>query len=295
MTPAPDPARDARRTVYALLITLAVGVTAGRILSTERLSEPSVHRRDSDTAPRPAWPKARPEPSPTFSSNDRSRWALARALVEEGTFVIGRRDRMVVLASGPAVLAAADPVQAWALLAAGYQARVASDHGVIFEDGWQSVDKVLHPTTLDYYSTKPPLLSLLAAGEYWILRTAFGWSMSERPFAVVLTTVATLNLLPLIVYLAILAALAERFGRSDWGRYYLVAAGGFATLVTPFLISLNNHTPAAALVAVAVYAAVRIADGGGGGWYALAGLTTGLAVCNRAAGGGWGARCSSIC
>ena len=29
---------------------------------------------------------------PTFGSNDRSRWATVRALVDEGTFVIGRRD-----------------------------------------------------------------------------------------------------------------------------------------------------------------------------------------------------------
>src|SRR5262245_25568277 len=89
---SPETATAPRRTIYWLLITVAVGVTGGRLLSAERLNEPSVHRADDDkTTPRPTWPKARPKPSPTFSSNDRSRWALVRALVDEGTFVVGRR------------------------------------------------------------------------------------------------------------------------------------------------------------------------------------------------------------
>lgn len=281
MTPHPESSRDARNTVYLVLLTLALGVAGGRIFSTERLHEPSVHRPDSSSVPRPPWPKVRPEPSPMFGSNDRSRWALARALVEEGSFVIGRRDPLVVASSGPAVLAAADPLGAVALLAAGYQARIASDRGIIFEDGYQSVDKVLHPARLEFYSTKPPLLSLFAAGGYWLLRSAFGWTMTEQPFRVVLTLVALFNLLSMLVTLLVLMALAERFGRGDWGRYFIVAAGGFATLMTPFMVTLNNHTIATAAVAAALYATVRIREGGGVGWHALVGLASGLAVGNE--------------
>ena len=91
MTTAPDNAAS-RSLVYGLLITLAVGLNLGRLASLERVNEPSVHKPDGDTRPRPAWPKVRPEPSPTFGSNDRSRWATVRALVEKGTFVIGQRD-----------------------------------------------------------------------------------------------------------------------------------------------------------------------------------------------------------
>src|SRR5437763_15572963 len=109
MMPPPDREPvSSRRLVYGLLIALAAGLTAGRIASAERLYEPSVHRGAGQDVPRPAWPATRPEPWPTFSSNDRSRWAAVRALVDEGTFVIGRRDRTVVLASGPAVLAGGD-------------------------------------------------------------------------------------------------------------------------------------------------------------------------------------------
>jgi hypothetical protein len=282
MTPPPDAPRDFRRGAYALLIALAVGLTAGRILSAERLFEPSVHRPDDrPDVPRPAWPRSRPEPWPTFSSNDRSRWAAVRALVDEGTFVIGRRDRTVVLASGPAVLAAATPIQAAVLLQAGYQARVGSDRGIIFEDGFQSVDKVLHPERLEFYSTKPPLLTVLAAGEYYLLKKLFGWSIVAQRWEVIRTILFTFNVVPLVIYLVVLAWLAERFGATDWGRLYVVAAGGFATLVSPFLITFNNHTVAASSAIVAVWAVVRIAAGVGPGMFVLAGLAAGFTACNE--------------
>src|SRR5262249_13414461 len=169
-----------RRLVYGLLITLAVGLTAGRIASVERLHEPSVHKALGSDVPRPAWPATRPDPSPTFSSNDRSRWAAARALVEQGTFVIGKRELPAVQAYAPAILAG-DPLRAAVLVAAGYFARTKHDSGIIFEEGFQSVDKVLKPDTDEFYSTKPPLLTLMMAAEYWVLDRAFGWSMAESP------------------------------------------------------------------------------------------------------------------
>jgi hypothetical protein len=272
-----------RRLVYALLITVAAGLAAGRLLSAERVYEPSLHRPPTGTSepPRPAWPAKRPKPWPTFSSNDRSRWATVRALVDEGTWVIGRRDPQVVLCSAPAALAARDVLQASVLLQAGYAARVASDEGIIFEDGFQSVDKVLHPSQLEFYSTKPPLLTVLAAGEYWLLKHAFGWSIVEQRWAVIRTIVFTFNVVPLVLYLLLLSRFAERFGSTDWGRYYVVAAGCFATLVTPFLISFNNHTVATTSALAALYLVVRLAEKGGGnpGAFALAGLAAGFTAC----------------
>jgi hypothetical protein len=284
MTPPLDTRAADRRSVYGLLIVLAAGVAGGRILSAERLNEPSVHRAESDTSiPRPAWPTRRPEPWPTFSSNDRSRWAVVRALVDEGTFVIGRRNRTVVLASGPAMLAARDPIQAAVLFQAGYLSRTRKEMntGIIFEDGWESVDKVLHPTRLEFYSTKPPLLAILAAGEYALLKKLFGWNIFDDRWQVIRTIVFTFNVIPLVVYLAILAWLAERFAVSEWARYYVVAAGGFATLVSPFLIAFNNHTVATASAAVALYATVRVLSGAGGWYCALAGLAAGFTACNE--------------
>ncbi len=77
------------------------------------------------------------------------------------------------------------------------------------------MDKVLDPSTLQYYSSKPPLLTVLVAGEYWLLARAFGWSLVEQRWEVVRTVLVTFNLVPLLVYLIILAWLAERLGLAN--------------------------------------------------------------------------------
>src|SRR5262245_4073661 len=83
---------DSRRSIYALLLATAAGVTAGNIAAVQRGYEPSAFRAMNSLQPGPNWPADRPAATPTLRSNDRSRWATVRALVEEGTFVIGRRD-----------------------------------------------------------------------------------------------------------------------------------------------------------------------------------------------------------
>jgi hypothetical protein len=252
----PSESAASRSLVYGLLIALAVGLNLGRLASTEYVLEPSVHKPDGDKRARPAWPKTRPDPWPTFGSNDRSRWATVRALVERGTFVIGQRD-----------LRDRDPLT--------------RDTGIIFEDGWKSVDKMMDPKTGEFYSTKPPLLTMVAAGEYWVLNRLLGWSIVEDRWLVIPLILLTLNLLPFVGYLMLLAWLAERFGTTDWARYFIVAAGGFATMVGPFLITFNNHTVATAGVALALYLVLRLveAEGRGAGLFALAGLTAGFTAC----------------
>ncbi len=286
MTPPPD-ALATRRLVCAVLITLAVGSAAGRVLSTQRVYEPKLFlppRTPYDpTRAKTVWPKERPEPPmPTFSSNDRSRWATVRSLVDDGTYVVGRRDREVVLASGPAMLAAADPLSLACLLQAGFRLRVGTDSGIAFEPGWGTVDKVLDPDRLQFYSTKPPLLSTMVAGEYWLLKKSFGWTLKDQPQEVVRTALVTINVLPLAVYLWLLVLLLERHGASDWATIFLVAAAAFGTLVTPFLTTFNNHTIGTFSVLIALYAALRITEGEDRpALHIVAGLFAGFAVTNE--------------
>jgi hypothetical protein len=276
-----------RRHLYALIVVVAAGAATGRILSTENVAGPSLHRPEGASGDtRPAWPRTRPEPYPTFGSNDRSRWAAVRALVDDGTWAVGHRDRRTVLDSIAVPLAGTGPLDVATLHAAAQQARVRSDSGIVTEDGWKTVDKVLHPTRLEFYSSKPPLLTALAAGEYWLLKKTFGWSITDDRGSVIRTILLTFNVVPLVVYLLLLGRLADLFGATDWGRLFVVTAAAFATLLTPFLNTFNNHTVATCAAVVALYAAVSIllreGEGPPGrGWFALAGFFAGLTACTE--------------
>jgi hypothetical protein len=225
-----------RRRVYTLLIVVATATAAGRVLSTERVYEP--HLAPPPNIPTDgryqAWPATPPRAVPTFGSNDRSRWDTVRALVDDGTFVIGHYDPALVSPNNPEGIS-----------------------GIAFEDGWKTIDKVLHPERKVFLSSKPPLLTVLMAGQYWLLKHTFGWAISHQTNEVVRTGLLTFNVLPFALYLFLLSRLAEEFGRTDWGRLYIVAAAAFGTLLTLFLITFNNHTPAAVAALVALYAALR--------------------------------------
>src|SRR5262249_8245841 len=98
---------------------------------------------------------------------------------------------------------------------------------------------------------------------------------------VVRTILLLVNWLPFLVYLVLFARLADRLGASDWGRLYVVAGACFATLVTPFVLTFNNHTVATFSVLFALYAAVSRAPALPRPHPVLAGLFAGFAVCNE--------------
>lgn len=283
-----------RQRVYALLIIVALAGVLGRIFAVATVNEPHLSRSDpaltsaalllplaASSAPEAAlllaagevkwgevgpdepsrlWPKARPEPTPTLGGNDRSRWATVRALVDQGTYVIGERKQDSL----------DDPTKF-------------HDEGIVTEKGWETLDKVLHPQRQEFYSSKPPLLPTLVAGEYWVLKHLLGWSITDRDqrWLVVRTVLVTVNWLPLAIYLVLLARLAERLGTTDWGRLYVVTAAGFATLMTPFSIVLNNHTVGAWSALFALYPALQVLNSERRSPlnFATAGLFAGFAVC----------------
>lgn len=251
-----------RRAAYTLLILVAVAGVAGRVVGVGRVIEPWLFRGpdDPETSQKGKWPPARPEPQPTHGDNDRSRWATVRALVHEGTYVIGRREG--VDAEGKGI-----------------------DRGIVTEDGWRTIDKVLHPDRQEFYSSKPPLLPTLLAGEYWLLYHGLGWDITdpkERWF-VIPTILLTVNVLPWAFALLLLARVAERHGATDWGRLYVVAAAGFGTFLTTFAVTLNNHSIAAWSVMFALYAALRIWDEPRptAGPYLMAGFFAAFAAANE--------------
>ena len=225
MTNVDDP--SLRRAMYGMLLFVTIGITTARIIGVELVYEPSIANRP--------WPSERPEKMPTFGSNDRSRWATVRALVENGTFVIGERIK--------------DPK-----VEKGYR-----DEGIVFQDGYKSIDIVKNPETNKFYSSKPPLYSCVVACEYWLLVETFGWSLTEPHYRwpVVCTILITFNILPLIVFFCLLARLLEEYGTTNWGRIFVFTAACFGTFLTTFAVTLNNHTPAACCVMFAIYPLFR--------------------------------------
>jgi len=277
--------------IAGIVIALAMAIALAKLLSAQRLYEPSYHRAPGEApGSRSAWPTTRPTPMPTFSSNDRSRWATVRSLVDDGTFIVGKRDTFAYILTAVAQTGQTEFFPALTTAACGLSKRISSSSGISFEDGWQTVDLVLHPDELNFYSTKPPLLPIMVAGEYWIIKKLTGWTLKEHPFGVVRIILFTINLIPFFIYLLVFWALLQRFSKSDWACIYALTIAALGTSVLPFLNSFNNHTMATFSVLFAIYGIVRIqeiADAKsktawqGSFWFALVGLLCGFAVCNE--------------
>lgn len=257
--------------VYALLIALAVGNMAGRLLAVNsvnradlethlinaelrraerdlRAQELSEEQLQQELAEAQDRIKAEMQlQRPFLSANDRSRWLAARALVEQGTFAID---------------------------------------GLIDPHVWNTIDMVQHvgpDGQLHLYSSKPPLLATLVAAEYWLLRQLTGMTLDREPYFLGRLMLVTINILPLALMFAIVASLAERWGTTDWGRIFVVAAATFGTFLTTFAVVLNNHGVAAVSAAVALYAWARIRCDGDVRlrWFVLAGLASAFTAANE--------------
>jgi hypothetical protein len=126
--------------------------------------------------------------------------------------------------------------------------------------GWSTIDKVRQNG--HYYSSKPPVLSTLVAGVYWIVRAATGRSFNTRPEEAMRLILFIVNVIPMLIGVLVIVRLVERYARSGFARLFIVAAFAFSTFLTTFCVTLNNHTVAALAVVAALYPSCRIlADG----------------------------------
>ncbi len=232
-----DPAASLRRAAVAMLCTIACFMAAGRLASVASVDKLALEKRLVDDLVKreqaagrtieraEAAERIRRDKRllrPFLSANDRSRWLTARALVEKGTFAI---DDLVV------------------------------------EPGWDTIDAVAHPDAsgrLRLYSSKPPLLSVLVAGPYWLLHRLTGWTLADHPFTLGRTLMVLFGLVPFAAMVLASARLAERVGTTDWGRLYAAAVAAFGTFLLTFVTVLNNHLPAAACTAISAVAVWRI-------------------------------------
>ncbi len=221
-----------RSSLFLLLGCISLGIATARIVNVESVFEPTLFKAYPTRGG--GWPKETPPPSPTFGSNDRVRWATVRSLVEEGTFIIGERTNPTGTPNGKG--------------GTDY-----GDTGIVFQDGYKSVDKVLHPQTYKFYATKPPLLTVVVAGEYWLLHKFLGWDLRQNQWPTVAVVLITFNLIPFAVILYLLARVLNEYQVDDWSALFIFASACFGTFLTTFAITLNNHVPAAGCIAVPMY------------------------------------------
>jgi hypothetical protein len=224
-----DPAARLRWGIYLLLIAIATGSMAGRLLAVNSVDKAALEARREGKEPLQR---------PFLSANDRSRWMTIRSLVENGTYEIDE---------------------------------------IVGQPTWDTIDMVQHrgrDGELHLYSSKPPLLATILAGEYWVIHQLTGWTLGENPYEVGRLMLFTVNILPLVLMYFLLAKLVERLGTTDWGRVFVMAAATLGTQLNTFAVVLNNHVIAAVSATIALYALVRITCDGRRHWgyFAVAGF-----------------------
>ncbi len=188
-----------------------------------------------------------------LSANDRSRWATIAALVEDGTYAIDRQVAIV------------NPIHR-------------------HRRPWDSIDKVRHADAdgvQHFYSSKPPLFPTLVAGVYKLLHLSTGLTMTDHPIYVPRIILAVVNLPLLAMLLFSVGYVLDKLCQSQWSQIFGIAGIACGTMLLPFTVSLNNHLPAAAAMAVVMaiyfFIAERIADADFGGSHRIGSWLYGLA------------------
>lgn len=125
-----------------------------------------------------------------------------------------------------------------------------------------NVDKVkTHDGRL--MSSKPPILPLFMTGEYIIMRGLFGWNLNEsdhlRP--ILKTMIITLIKLPYIIGLVFFALILRMFMINLRDAALLLLILAYATPLPGYACQLNNHTPAVAVLIIALYFGLGIYTG----------------------------------
>lgn len=161
--------------------------------------------------------------TPLQSANDRSRWATVWSLIHRRTWQIDEIDQ--------------DP-------------------------RWTTIDKVRHRESDEepwhFYSSKPPLLSTIAAGVYGAQRRTLGADLRRDTLPVTRVTLLLINGLPMALALWMFQRLLMRLNLSLECQCFVLLVAGFGSMLNPYLTTLNNHTPAAVCLLICLMTIVRI-------------------------------------
>lgn len=124
------------------------------------------------------------------------------------------------------------------------------------DPAWYTIDKVRHEG--HFYSSKPPLFPTAVAGLYWVQRHTQGLNLYKHPLEVTRGLLVVVNVVPFLISLLLLIRIVERHVQSPQARIFIVAIAAFATMLTTFQTTLNNHSVGASCLFFSLYCASRV-------------------------------------
>jgi hypothetical protein len=174
-------------------------------------------------------------------------WWLWGIIFLVGVLCIAR-----LVATSP--LLSANDRSRWCTIRALVEKQTYQIDSVITNPQWDTIDKVRHED--HFYSSKPPLYPTMIAGFVWCLTKVTGLQLSRDIWQIQTITLFWLNIVPFLMSLWSLEDILRRGKVSENARWVLIVLAAFGTSVTPFLMTLNNHTAAAICVTFALWSYV---------------------------------------
>jgi hypothetical protein len=112
-------------------------------------------------------------------------------------------------------------------------------------------------------SSKPPILPLVMAGEYWLMKKGLGWSLDKPEDANRIVRVMATTLVGFAYVLALLlfCNTLRMFVDDPLIRLLLLFCLAFCTQLWGYSTQINNHVPAAAMLVAAAYQGLGIGWG----------------------------------
>jgi len=201
------------------------------------------------------------EPRIRYSDNDASRWNTVYYLLEYGTYeyVPSAKPAWARVRGQSAEKLTLEQKETWYKIGDLYYRRPAD----------MPLLKCIDMIQLDgkFYSSKPPLLPTCLAGVVWVVQGVTGQTLKNNPWFVMRTTLILVQVIPLVIMLWLLRGHLYRLTDSPFCRHFCMATAALATYLTPWSMTLNNHTIAACTGFFALHAALRIGYDGRREWY----------------------------
>jgi hypothetical protein len=148
---------------------------------------------------------------------------------------------------------------------------------------------------MHYYSSKPVLWPTMLAGQYWLIQKMTGWTFERDLFLVVRLMLIINNVLGLALLVWCLGRISEQVTNNVASRGFVVVCGAVGTYLTSFSVTLNNHLPAAVLVALSLLVLLKVMRTEARWWvFFVLGLLASLAATMELPAAGWLAICAVI-